>query len=179
MLRRISIVFSVFAVFALLSAGGAKADELFTFTISGNTYSWQLPSTLTIQPPNMSVDGLFFELESVPLVENGVAQSTPGILDFFSSADGGGFELSDSVLLNEFGQNNQQLYTGAESSPTFIPGTYTLFDADINNNLTGLTGTLVINSVATPEPGSLLLIGIGALALIGLARKRMSTEPAA
>ncbi|HLV96671.1 MAG TPA: PEP-CTERM sorting domain-containing protein [Candidatus Acidoferrales bacterium] len=168
MMRRILISFPLVVLFAFLSPTRAKADDIFTFTIGSNTTTWELPATLNVSSPNMVFsDGSGFELESVPLTENGVAQGLPGILDFFTSNAGGGFELHDSILLNEFGP---QLYSGLESSPTFLPGTYTLY-AD---SPSGPAGTLVIRS--TPEPSSLLM-SLAGLFLIGLlARKRMGTS---
>lgn len=173
MLRRVLVSSLLVVLVGLVSATCAKADDIFTYSINGNTYSWQLPSTLTISSPNMAVSGQFFELDSVAVTENGTTSATD-ILDFFSSSQGGGFELSDSVLLNEFGQNNQQLYTGSEGSPTFLPGTYTLLDATATGTLTGLTGTLVITSTGVPEPSSLPLIVIGFVGLLGLTWHRAS-----
>jgi hypothetical protein len=69
--------------------------------------------------------------------------------------------------VNAFGG---QLYTGGEGSPTFV-----LDKFELNNNRSdGPLGTLVIRS--TPEPSSLLLLGTGALALLGFARKRIIAQ---
>lgn len=177
MLRRILISSLSVAIFALISATGAKADEVFT---------WTLPASPT---PSSFFDGSFFELTSVPYSLNGVAQP-PEFMDFYPLSNGGGFSLQNGgsvMLLNEFGP---QVYTGPtgdqESAPTFVPGTYEPFSGTgtLSN---GLTGTLVITSTvgagdsfkytlskSVPEPSALLLLGSGLLSLIGLARKRIT-----
>jgi PEP-CTERM motif len=164
MRSRLAVGCFLLALFGLFSATRAKADDVFTYQIGGNTFTWQLPGTPTISPGNFSTN-VFFTIPTVSYSENGVAQP-PELFDFFPSGNGGGFDLFNgtSYLLDEYGA---QLYTGSESDPTFVPGTYDLTE------LSGAAGTLVITgpSGTVPEPGSLALLATGILALLGFAWK--------
>jgi hypothetical protein len=133
------------------------------------TFIWQLPSSPTIGAGNF-VPGGSFAILDVPYSENGVDQ-TPSEFDFFSSsmAQGGGFQIITPSLTSPANTFGAQRYSGMESAPTFVPGTY-----DLNNgSTTGPLGTLVISSVTAPEPSSLILMGSGLLSLLGFARKKI------
>jgi PEP-CTERM motif len=173
MLRRVLVVGCFIALVGLFSAGYAKADTIFT---------WTLPSSPT---PTSSFSDLF-TVNSVPYWMNGTSEGLAEI-DFFTLSDFGGFELTTNngdpitgiLILNEFGP---QVFTGSTGAPTFTPGTYTLTGEGTLSM--GLSGTLTITAgpngdsftydlVNTPEPGSLMLIGGGLLPFLGLARKRI------
>lgn len=162
------------AIFALFSTGRAKADDLFTYQFGGNTFTWQLPaSPPIIVPPDSFKPDVFFELSGIPFSENNLPEIFFGTLDFFEAPDqGGGFELfqfgDSNPIVNTTGP---QLYMGVgeEGSPTFNLGNF-----DLNDFNTGApAGTLMIESVGTPEPSSLLLLGAGVLGLLGFTRKRI------
>ncbi len=170
-MRRLMIGGLLIAVLGLVSASRAQADgfDSFTYTFDGNTFIWQLPSSPTIGAGNFVPNGSF-DIFDVPYSENGVDQ-TPSEFDFFSSsmAEGGGFQIITPSLTSPANTFGAQLYSGMESAPTFVPGTY-----DLNNgSTTGPLGTLVISSVTAPEPSSLLLVGSGLLSLLGFARKKI------
>ena len=169
---RILGVCFLIAIIGVLSASGAKADDIFTYQFGGDTFTWDLPASPPIVvPPDSFTAGMFFELVGVPFSENGGPQ-TLGTLDFFQAPDNlGGFELfldgNSNPIVNTVGA---QLYTGGEGSPTFKLGTF-----DLNDFVTGApAGTVKISS--TPEPSSLPLLGTGALALLGFARKRIIAQ---
>jgi len=169
MLRRVSTLCFFVALFGLLSASRVKADDLFTYTLGSNTFTWDLPGSPTLTSADVTPGNSFF-ISGVQYWENGALQGT-GTFDFYNGnpSVGGGFDLmvGSSGPLNEYGV---QLYSGSEGTPTFLLGTFTL------NHLSpdGPAGTLTIASItAVPEPSGLLLIGTGALGLIGFARKKI------
>lgn len=168
MLRRLIVTFSLAAILGLSFAGSAKADGLdtFTFTIDGNTYVWQLAPAPT---PDVFFNGVLTEFDNLSYQLNEMTQP-PAILDFLPGGMGsGGFQLStgtNSIILDESGD---QIYGGSEQFPTFSPGMFTL------NDSAGGTGTLTITAASVPEPGTLVLIGVGMVALFGIARKKLNS----
>lgn len=171
MLRRLIVALSLAAILGLIFAGPAKADgmDTFTYVFDGNTYVWQLPP----DPPSGSfttVPGALVEFD-ISYTLNMMSQPE-GVLDFFDGGlQGGGFELApvsdpNALILNAFGD---QIFGGSDGMPTFSPGVFTLSNGTAN----GPTGTLTIS--AAPEPGTLLLIGTGMLAVFAIARKKLFT----
>ncbi len=156
----------VLAVLALFSATQAQADTIdnFTYQEGDNTFTWQLPSSPTLLPENF-FPGSGFDITDVTYSENDILQN-PAVLTF-SSLPYGGFFLWDNYQgVLSFGS---QLYSGTEDAPTFLEGTYSLPDIFSGSDPNG-TATLTIKSV--PEPSSLMLLGMGMLALLGLALKK-------
>jgi hypothetical protein len=157
------------ALLLMFSAPQLRADgggiDTFTFTEqldSSNTLSvvWQLPASPT---PDASVDDIgFISTTDASYFLNGCYQATASNAFLFLSNDtGGGF--IDSFLFGLGGVS--QLYSGSESNPTFIAGTYGGYDSI---NLSASGGLMPASlTIATPEPSSLLLLLCGFLALVG------------
>jgi hypothetical protein len=176
MVRKFILVFSVMALSMLGLSTTAKADSLesFTYESNGNIFTWQLPASPVVDSSNV-YPGFAFALNNVPVYENG-GPAQMGSFLFFAAECAGGFDLSfgDNLVANT---GWAQLYTGPESNPTFIGGTYSLTDDAFNTD--GVPGTLTIPGTARmPEPSAFVLLCIGLLALAALfGSKRMIGAP--
>jgi hypothetical protein len=162
-MRHLLLVCGMFAAAVLLlSAPQVRADGIDTFTLNESlngidttTLSWQLPAAGV---PDLGLDGAGFAFYNVSTSEylDGVLQTTiPNDTIVYLV----GYGLYDSLQLGVFGSSTLP-YSGLESAPVFIPGTYTgtdPIDPTIASTLT----------ISTPEPSVLLMLSIGFLALVG------------
>ena len=70
------------------------------------------------------------------------------------------------------------VYSGSESNPTFIPGTYTeptedeVTENDPDNWALSQGKDLTLTITSAPEPSSMLLLGIGLLGPMGMGLRR-------
>jgi hypothetical protein len=160
MVRKILGICALAALSVLGSSVVAKADSLepFIYQSDGNTFVWQLPLSPTLDPGDVYPDEGFI-LNNVMVSENG-GVPVLGSFGFYNALCSGGFDLTEGANFM-IGTGWVPLYTGPESNPTFIPGTYQLTDYGINE--AGLPGTLVIG---TPEPSAFTLLIFGFLALL-------------
>jgi hypothetical protein len=150
---------AILAAFVFLAVLPARADsgDTYQFTMTGPvTASWTMSESPT---PYFYEEGTVFLAVAPDLVVDGAPD--PGdILCFFNLGDLGGLN-SINLLPDFFGP---QVYSGDESAPTFLVGTY-YFTMDNSDQIE----TLQISQA--PEPGTMLLLGSG-LAALGLKRKR-------
>lgn len=158
----------VFLSFLLLAATQVRADGAnnYVYAANGNTFTWSLPANPAMTSDNVDV-GDYSTFCDVSLSENGVAMS--GTLDFYNTNWGGGFDLwtgTNFPLVDAYGP---QLYTGLESAPTFLPGTFSFTDYG-NGNGPVYGGTLQVTPA--PEPSTLCMLGIGLAIFLGFALLR-------
>jgi PEP-CTERM motif len=175
MIKRFSGICALAVALAVVLAPVAKADgsDSFTYTSDGNTFVWQLPSSPT---PSSFDDGpppfppMSFTLASVSFSENGAAP-VDGTFDFYTSADGGGFDLfvgDNPFLVDAFGP---PVFTGPLAKPTFTLGTFSFTDFATNGD--GAPGTLTISG-AVPEPSTIGLLAFGFLGIaLGFSFKKV------
>lgn len=145
----------------------AMADTLdqFTLTGEGNTFTFSLPSSPTPTAVDANCPSGFtgeFCLAGVSVsIVGGTDTAT---MEFFNAANGGGLAFDTLSLFGD------QLYTGTETSPTFLPGTYALE----SGATTFPDYTLQIRAV-TPEPASWLLLSSGLLGGVTALRRRFAS----
>jgi len=114
---------ALLALFALAGVTSAKADTLeFTLTDGTKTMTWTLPSSPT---PASSVSGQFFTVTGVTVLENGITPVTNVGIVFGNLAGLGDGGIGGGSGGSLFNTSDYQVYSGPETAPTFIPGTYT------------------------------------------------------
>ena len=166
----------------------AQAATMDDFTVTGNglNLTFSLPASPTVGG-NYDT-GFDFFLGDVSFTENG-NKMTASDAYFYTKAGDGGFGLYDK---NGFAIDNldfagPQLFTGGVKNPTFLQGMFSLqpyscgggisaaaVDAKSNPCSYTLTIDPAVAPAPTPEPGSLALLGTGALGAFGVLRRRLS-----
>ena len=165
------IVLSGIVLTALVAAAPAFADTMANFTIDvpgGTTYTFSLPSNPTVSGsmPN------YFDVSGVAITITGYGTQTG--TTYFSNTVGFGdgglaiYGLTPGTL--DLDYLGPVLFTGSVTDPTFTAGTFTLEnDGDPENAADDAT----VNIMLTPEPGTLVLLGLGLLCLAGAMRRRL------
>ena len=165
------IRYAFLALVLAIAAGSAKADStLLSYTLTGpDTASF----TLAVNPaPADSLNQFGFDVTPSNLVVDGVNVSD--LLFFYNASPsiGGvpipGLSGGISGLFFFPGLAGPQLYSGSESAPTMLTGTFSLTDFDTGTE----KYTLVVAPVSTPEPATLALFGVGLLGMAIFYRRR-------
>jgi hypothetical protein len=160
------------AAVLFLGVGAAKADSsqplYFDLTDPlGLNVTFELASKPTIAPGNSSSCG--FTVTPIDLTINGVASSD--FLAFYSNSCQGAFAALIDDDDFDFSLFGDKLYSGNPSKPTFSPTSPS--GVNLNDGMDdAVIYNLTISPVATPEPSSLLLLGMVLLPL-GMAAKRL------
>jgi PEP-CTERM motif len=174
---------AVIAVFALISVSAAKADsntELY-YSLTGPggvTASFYLPVNPVIAPEN--VDGTFaFQVSPIDVMLNGKSDPDGGYVTFYDISFGGGLTLDQGEvfdLTNPDDSNIALFTTGTEAAPMMLAPTGNIPLDDFMSGDGGYNLTVTQVQVTTPEPASLLLVGVGLIALIAMKRRLTVTQ---
>ncbi len=151
-----------FAIAATMAFAGPASAATYLFELTGfiDTASWTLDSSPT---PDIIDAGFGFAINNVSGNFNGSA-SNSAVVEFYSASNLGGFAVGGPGFNISF--NGPQFYTGPETAPTLIKGTFLLSFGHklVISEFKAPTG-------AVPEPASwaMMLAGFG---LVGFAARR-------
>jgi hypothetical protein len=164
-----ALLLSTVALFVGVGAAKADSGQLLYFDLTGPVNAtFELSSKPVIASGNSDPD-CGFTVTPVDLMINGVASSD--FLAFYNTGCGGGLAgLSDDFNF-DFSLYGATIYNGSAFHPTFSPTSpagMNMTDGDSDSP----TYNLTISPVATPEPSSLLLLGMVLLPL-GIVVKRL------
>jgi hypothetical protein len=165
-----AIQFTLVAAFLALIAGNLKADPVllsYKLTGPGTIVTFDLPELPTSIAP---LDDVAFYVQPTNLVIDGASSSD--LLIFYTTDNfwGGAFDdVSDTPGFP--GLMGDQLYTNGEETPEMLTGSFSLTDF--------ATGTeafsLDVTPVSSPESSTLVLFGVGLIALAVMRKRRMAT----
>ena len=186
------------AALVLLAAGIGQAGSIFIVTLAQVGPNVVATGSGTIDLTGLTSFGSAFASPELYPAHGIIGTGPAGTIDQYTGSSGpasfgpgfGGFPSStsgDSVFLEDFGLgidvpqgyvsgtglSSSATYSGTLASLGTTPGTYTwTWDSGANSLVLEIPTTLA------PEPGSFLLMGIGLLAGLGLARKQVSADSA-
>ena len=181
------VPFSALAVLASLALPAVThAATMDDFTVTGNglNLTFSLPASPAVGG-NYDL-GFDFFLGDISFVENGTKMTASDVY-FYTKVGEGGFGLYDKngFPIDNLNFTGPQLFAGTVKNPTFLQDTFSLQEdpcgvaaAAVAAKQKPCTYSLTIDPAMapapTPEPGSLALLGTGALGAFGVLRRRLS-----
>ena len=167
------------------SDGGTFTASTPTTSFSGPSQTWAFSFQADTNPTVLEFGngGFDFAFSDFSYVLSGSPVAiTPSSVRFFTAANGGGFFIcfgvqpcGNGVFPNGLGTGfgAPQLYTGPNSAPTLLPGSFSLpFSVEVDSVAYSQPDTTLKAVAGTPEPATSLMFAAGLLALTGRRHRR-------
>jgi hypothetical protein len=145
----------------------AHADTIDDFVLKGDghTATFSLPASPTNVIPIVIMTGPNTIGFQVPASVTYDGETSTEFLTFIGNAGPTGFRLPTPSGTDSF--SVEMLYSGPNSAPTFLTGTFNLSLFSVEPPLGSYTLTIIPETSApTPEPSSLVLFATGAFGLL-------------
>jgi len=164
-----------------ISGAGTFSASTPSSTFTGPSQPWSFSFLVDSNPVVSNVNSSSFDpaFSNFSYVLNGSPVAiTPGEIKFFDAAVTGMFAICFSSACSQTANGLQfagpQMYSGATSAPTILPGgfTSTIFVAFFGTTLYPQANVTVQAVASAPEPMTLSLMGAGLLGLGFLRRYR-------
>jgi hypothetical protein len=176
-MRQTLLKLSLLAVAISPLAARAATDQLVVSSPGGPTYTFLLPTAIPTSADIFSAPpaSLFFGIQLAGIQDTtkvgSVSTSTTDIIDFGDALTGGGL-YDQTNGLNLVGAS---MFNDSSTAPAFVlsSGVATDGSTPADNINFSYSLTAYTAPAAAPEPSSLILLGTGALGVVGSFRRRL------